>query len=132
MSQPDSIVFFDGICNFCNGIVNWLIARNNKGNLKFASLQGSTAERLLPIEVMNDFSSIVYYRKGRSYLKSTAALYIISDLAWYGFLAMPFMLVPRFFRDGIYNWVARNRYRWFGRREVCRIPTTEERTRFLD
>jgi len=132
MSQPDSIVFFDGVCNFCNSTVNWLVARNTKGNLKFSSLQGSTAQRLLSNEMVTDLSSIVYYRKGSSYTKSTAVLFIVSDMAWYGFLALPFLLVPRFLRDGIYNWVARNRYRWFGKREACRIPTHEERGRFLD
>jgi predicted DCC family thiol-disulfide oxidoreductase YuxK len=132
MSQPDSIVFFDGVCNFCNSTINWLIARNTKGNLKFSSLQGSTAERLLPMEMVKDLSSIVYYRKGRSYTKSTAVLFILNDMAWYGFAALPFLLVPRFLRDGVYNWVARNRYRWFGKRESCRIPTPEERIRFLD
>jgi predicted DCC family thiol-disulfide oxidoreductase YuxK len=108
------------------------VARNTKGNLKFSSLQGSTAQRLLSNEMVTDLSSIVYYRKGSSYTKSTAVLFIVSDMAWYGFLALPFLLAPRFLRDGIYNWVARNRYRWFGRREACRIPTPEERGRFLD
>jgi predicted DCC family thiol-disulfide oxidoreductase YuxK len=132
MSKSESIVFFDGVCNFCNSTVNWLMARNRRGNLKFSSLQGSTASRLLPQPMVKDLSSIVYYRKGNCYTKSTAVLFIVRDMAWYGLIAMPFLLLPRFVRDNIYNWIARNRYRWFGRREACRLPTPEERSRFLD
>jgi predicted DCC family thiol-disulfide oxidoreductase YuxK len=132
MNASDKIVFFDGVCNFCNGTVNWLMARNKRHNLLFSSLQGSTANRLLQHELLVDLSSIVYYRKGRIYTKSTAVLFICKDMAWYGGLALPFLLVPRFVRDGVYNWVARNRYKWFGKSDACRVPSAAERTRFLD
>lgn len=132
MDQTENIVFFDGVCNFCNSTVNWLMARNSRGNLKFSSLQGSAATRLLPEAMVRDLSSIVYYRNGNCLVKSTAVLYIFRDMAWYGFLALPFFLVPRFLRDAIYSWVATNRYRWFGKRQNCRIPSPEERSRFID
>ena len=132
MSQSESIVFFDGVCNFCNTTINWLLARNIKGNLRFSSLQGNTAKRLLTEDMVNDLSSIVYYRQGKCFVKSTAVLLIMRDVAWYGTLCLPFFLVPRFVRDAIYDWVARNRYRWFGKRDACRVPTLEERSRFLD
>ena len=131
MSRPDSIIFFDGVCNFCNSTVNWLMIRNKRGNLKFASLQGESAKVLLPEEWLNDLSSIVYYRRGKCYVKSTAVLFIFIDLAWYGVLVLPFFLVPTFIRNYMYDGIARNRYRWFGKRSSCRIPTTEEQSRFL-
>jgi len=132
MEAANNIIFFDGVCNFCNGTVNWLMARNKKRNLLFSSLQGSNAQRILPQELLVNLSSIVYYRKGRIYTKSTAVLFICKDMAWYGGLALPFLLVPRFARDGVYNWIARNRYKWFGKSDTCRIPSAAERTRFLD
>jgi predicted DCC family thiol-disulfide oxidoreductase YuxK len=132
MLQTESIVFFDGVCNFCNSTVNWLMKANPKGNLKFSSLQGVAAKNLLSAELLTDLSTIVYYRRGKCYVKSTAALLIFRDLAWYGFLALPCFLIPPFLRDTIYDWVARNRYHWFGKREVCRIPAPEERSRFID
>jgi predicted DCC family thiol-disulfide oxidoreductase YuxK len=132
MNASDNIVFFDGVCNFCNGTVNWLMARNKRRNILFSSLQGSTAKRLLPSEMLTDLSSIVYYRRGSIYTKSTAVLFICNDMAWYGGAALPFLIVPRFVRDGVYNWVARNRYKWFGKSDACRVPTASERARFLD
>jgi predicted DCC family thiol-disulfide oxidoreductase YuxK len=132
MNASDNIVFFDGVCNFCNGTVNWLMARNKRRNILFSSLQGSTAKRLLPNEMLVDLSSIVYYRKGSIHTKSTAVLFICKDMAWYGGAVLPFLLVPRFVRDGVYNWVARNRYKWFGKSDACRIPTAAERACFLD
>jgi predicted DCC family thiol-disulfide oxidoreductase YuxK len=132
MNASDNIVFFDGVCNFCNGTINWLMARNTRQNLLFSSLQGSTAKRLLPHEMLVDLSSIVYHRRGRIYTKSTAVLFICKDMAWYGGLALPFLLVPCFVRDRVYNWVAQNRYKWFGKSDACRVPTAAERTRFLD
>jgi predicted DCC family thiol-disulfide oxidoreductase YuxK len=132
MSQVESIVFFDGVCNFCNSTVNWLMARNTKGNLKFSSLQGETAKQLLTPAIVSDLSSIVYYRNGNCYLRSTAVLLIFHDMAWYGFTGLIFFVIPRFIRDAFYNGIARNRYRWFGKRQACRIPTAEERSRFLD
>ena len=108
------------------------MARNKRGNLKFASLQGNSASRLLPPEMVRDLSSIVYYRNDKCFTKSTAILLICMDMAWYGFVAAVFFVVPRFLRDWVYDRVAGNRYKWFGRRETCRIPTAQERSRFVE
>jgi predicted DCC family thiol-disulfide oxidoreductase YuxK len=132
MSQPQSIVFFDSVCNFCNSTVNWILARNRKGNIKFAAIQGEVAKGLLPSSMIAELSSLVYYRKGKCLVKSRAALTIFRDMSWYGFLALPLFLVPRFLADAIYDWIARNRYAWFGKRASCRIPSAEEKNRFLD
>lgn len=132
MSEQQSIVFFDGVCNFCNSSVNWIMARNTKGTIKFAPLQGNAAKRMLPPSMISELSSLVYYRKGKCLVKSRAALAILRDAAWYGFIGLPLLLVPRFLSDAVYDWFARNRYTWFGKRESCRIPTAEEKNRFLD
>ena len=132
MRNPENVVFFDGVCNFCNSAVNWLMAANKRRNLRFASLQGKTAEKVLPVSDRVDLASIVYYRKGRVYRKSTAALWVFRDVAWYGFLVFPFFLIPAVLRDLVYDWVATNRYRWFGKRDACRVPTLAEQDRFLD
>jgi predicted DCC family thiol-disulfide oxidoreductase YuxK len=132
MKDARCIVFFDGVCNLCNSMVNGLIARNGRGRLKFASLQGLTAASLLPIEKREQIHSVLYYRRGRIYEKSAALVHILADLAWYGWLAKPLLLVPLFIRDGIYDWVAANRYKWFGKKTSCRVPATEERLYLLD
>jgi predicted DCC family thiol-disulfide oxidoreductase YuxK len=132
MLQQQSIVFFDGVCNFCNSSVNWIMARNKKGNIMFASLQSDAAKRILPPSMLTELSSLVYYRNGKCHVKSRAALFIFRDMAWYGFLGMPLLLLPPFLGDAIYDWVARNRYKWFGKRETCRIPSPQERNRFMD
>ena len=125
-------MFFDGVCNFCNSTVNWLMAANKRRNLRFASLQGKTAEKVLPVSDRVDLASIVYYRKGRVYRKSAAALWVFRDVAWYGFMTFPFFLIPVGMRDRVYDWVASNRYRWFGKRDTCRVPRLDEKARFLD
>jgi predicted DCC family thiol-disulfide oxidoreductase YuxK len=108
------------------------MAANKRRNLRFASLQGKTAEKVLTVSDRVDLASVVYYRKGRVYRKSTAALWVFRDVAWYGFLVFPFFLIPTVLRDRVYDWVATNRYRWFGKRDTCRVPTLAEQTRLLD
>jgi predicted DCC family thiol-disulfide oxidoreductase YuxK len=132
MKNPENVVFFDGVCNFCNATVNWLMIANKRRNLMFASLQGKTAEQVLAVSDRVGLASLVYYRKGKVYRKSTAALWVFRDTAWYGFLAFPFFLIPIVLRNRVYDWVASNRYRWFGKRDSCRVPTLDEKARFLD
>ncbi len=100
--------------------------------LKFASLQGETAEQMLgrpqgPV----DFDTIVYLREGERFERSTAVLHILSDIGGAWSAARIFLLVPKFMRDFVYKWVARNRYRLMKKRETCRMPTASERDRLL-
>ncbi len=127
------IVLFDGVCNFCNASVNFILKRDPKGVFRFAPLQSETAKRLLekfhlPLD---DLDTMVLIENGKAYTRSTAGLRIARHLnaAWpllYGFIVL-----PRFFRDTIYRLIARNRYRWFGKRETCMIPLPEWKERFL-
>lgn len=128
-----NIVFFDGHCHLCNAVVDGLMRADKRGVLKFATLQGQTAERELGL---NDGSSdpytIVYLSRGRKKCeKSSAGIWILYDLGGLWRFSLIFFIFPRFVRDWIYDQVARNRYGIFGKRTICRQPTPEDKDRLL-
>lgn len=130
--QP--IILFDGVCNLCNSAVNFVIKRDKKSAIKFAVLQSSIAQELLkdqPIKA-NDLSSFVLVEKGKILTRSTAALRVCRYLTGIWPLMYGFIIIPKLIRDGIYNWVAKNRYHWFGKKDKCMVPTPEIKARFLD
>ena len=127
------IILFDGVCNFCNNAVNFTIRRNKKANILFATLQSEAGKKLLreydlPV---GDMQSFIFIDKGKAYNRSTAALKVCRHLRGLWPLCYGFIIVPLFIRDGLYNWVAANRYKWFGKKETCMIPTPEIKARFL-
>ncbi|WP_128546649.1 thiol-disulfide oxidoreductase DCC family protein [Larkinella soli] len=128
------VILFDGVCNLCNSAVNFVIDHDRKGRFRFASLQSETGRRLLaqcpPAEGPVD--SVVLIRNGRSFVRSDAALEIARHLGGAWPLLTVFKLVPRFVRDAVYEAVARNRYRWFGRTDACRVPAPALKARFLE
>jgi predicted DCC family thiol-disulfide oxidoreductase YuxK len=134
MLYDEKVILFDGVCNFCNYWMNFAIKRNSKKNLKFTTLQGETAKQLLPQYNINptSLSSVIFIDKGKAYTQSSASLRICKymDGGWKLFYG--FIIVPKFIRDVIYNWIARNRYKWFGKKDSCMVPTQELRERFLD
>ncbi len=133
-AQGGAVVLFDGVCNLCNGLVNFLIDRDPSARFRFAALQSPPAAALLaphgrvPEAEPNSF---VLVEDGRVYERSTAALRVARLMpgAWKLFYA--FIIIPQPLRDAAYRFVARNRYRWFGKAEACRMPTPELRARFL-
>jgi len=135
------IVFFDGVCGLCNSAVDFLLAHDQRGRLQFAPLQGSTARARLTDSDLLDLNSIIVVDESNGvpasqvslYRKSTGVLRALIAIggAW-GFVARIALLVPRFIRDFVYDIVATNRYAWFGKRDTCRLPTPDERSRFLD
>lgn len=128
------IVFFDGYCNLCNSVVDWLMRVDHKKAIQFASLQGTTARDLLKAEALPqglDPNTVIYFRQGKQYNRSSAALMILWDLGGAWALSAPLFLVPKFLRDLVYNLVAKTRYRVFGKKDTCRLPTPEERGRIL-
>lgn len=132
--EQQPIILFDGVCNFCNSAVNFTLKRNKKANIRFAPLQSETGQKLLqqynlPV---HDMESFVFIDNGKAYQRSTAALKVCRYLRGLWPLSYGLIIVPKFIRDGIYNWIAKNRYKWFGRQESCMIPTPEIRARFLD
>ncbi len=126
------VVFFDGVCGLCNRMVDLLLAIDGEGRIRFSPLQGELAAEQLAESVRTDTDSIVYLREGELYLRSNAVLWICRDLGRPWALAWIFIFLPRFLRDFLYDAVARNRYRLFGKRDTCRVPTPEERARFFD
>ncbi len=143
-TDPDrgTIVFFDGVCALCNGFADFVLARDRRGRFRIAALQGRTAAAMGALAAQpaaretadgapDPLRSILLWEGGRWYRKSDAALRVVAGLGGPWRLAGGLLAFPRFARDGVYDWVARNRYHWFGRREACRMPTAAERERFL-
>jgi predicted DCC family thiol-disulfide oxidoreductase YuxK len=127
------IVLFDGVCNLCNDTVRFVLARDLEGRFKFAPLQSGAGRALLTKYGLSAdlLGTVVLIEDGRAFERSDAALRIAAGLggAWLALGAL--RLVPRPLRDALYDWIARNRYRWFGRREECALPTPDQRHRFL-
>lgn len=126
------IVFFDGVCNLCNASVQWVIRHDSKCKFQFAPLQGSTAKSSISKEQLKSVDSIVYFDGLKFYIKSSAALKILSKMGFPYNMSMVFFIVPGFIRNAVYDIVARNRYKWFGKQDSCMIPTPELKRRFLD
>ena len=126
------IVFFDGVCNLCQGSVRYLIKHDKKGVLKFASLQGNYAKDFVNETEIQSMQSILFFDGKMFYKKSTAVLKLSRLLGgWHQLLLLGYIL-PRFFRDWLYNIVAKNRYRWFGKKNQCMLPSEGFENRFLD
>jgi predicted DCC family thiol-disulfide oxidoreductase YuxK len=127
------IILFDGVCNLCNTAVNFVISHDKKNRFKFAPLQEATGKKIMKeFHIDSDKTdSIVLIDNGRAYIKSGAALRIAKNLNGAYPLLYFFMVFPAFIRDGVYDWVAKNRYRWFGKQESCRVPTPELKEKFL-
>jgi predicted DCC family thiol-disulfide oxidoreductase YuxK len=131
------VVLFDGVCNLCNATVNFLIDRDPHGTLRFAALQSPAGRKILegvgqPAPEGSDPNTIVLVEGGRVHERSSAALGIVRHLRGAWPLLAAFAIVPPVLRDALYRWFAARRYRWFGRAEICRVPTPELRARFLE
>ncbi len=127
------VLLFDGVCNMCNASVQWILQRDHRGIFRFAALQSEAGQQLLLRHKLDSkrFDTVVLVLGERIFLRSDAPLEIVRQIGgWWGLLYF-FKIVPRPLRDALYNFVARNRYRWFGRREACMLPRPEWATRFL-
>ena len=131
MEQP--VIVFDGVCNLCNAAVDFVIRRDRKGVFQFAPNQSHAGEEIIEVAGLDELEAdtIVLWENGATYVRSAAVLRISRRLGYPWKLAYGLILVPRPLRDLGYRLVANNRYRLFGRRDTCRIPTPEERSRFL-
>jgi predicted DCC family thiol-disulfide oxidoreductase YuxK len=129
-----STILFDGVCNLCNGFVRFVIARDPAARFRFAALTSpAAAEPLRRAGVAGPLpDSMILIENGRAYLRSDAPLRIARGLRFPWPLLYGFIVVPRFIRDRVYDLIAARRYRWFGRRDACMIPTPELKQRFLD
>ena len=133
-NEREAVVLFDGVCSLCNGVVDFIIRRDRQKRFRFASLQSPTGRRLAEEcgLAADALSTLVLMEGGRCYTHSEAVLRIVRHLQFPWRLACGFRVAPRYVRDAAYRVVARHRYRWFGRRETCRVATAAERERFLE
>jgi predicted DCC family thiol-disulfide oxidoreductase YuxK len=129
----EQILFFDGVCNLCNGTVQWVLRHDTKKAVVFAALQSESAQlKLVPLGVdITALESLILLEDGVVYSHSDAVLHLARAIgapwSWAFFLR----IVPKFIRDGLYRFIAKNRYAWFGRQESCMMPTPELKKRFL-
>jgi predicted DCC family thiol-disulfide oxidoreductase YuxK len=128
------IVLYDGVCNLCSTSVQFILKRDKKHQFVFGSLQGETGEKYLRrySRSIDDYSSFMLVEGSKLYTRSTGALRMLKHLGGGWQLMYAFIIVPKFIRDAIYNFIARNRYKWFGKKNRCWVPTPELKSRFLD
>ena len=129
--QP--VILFDGVCNLCNTSVQFVIKHDKRAFFTFASLQGETGQQLLKKHGLTaeDLNSFVLIINNKALTRSAAALTVARNLGGIIKLLYGFMIIPAFIRDGVYNIIAKNRYKWFGKRDSCMIPSPELSSRFL-
>ncbi len=132
ISSP--ILLFDGVCNLCNYFVQFIIKRDKQGQIKFASLQSEVGQSILGQHQLptEELQSVVFVEKGKAYTHSSAALQVLNKLGYPWRLLMLFSILPKGFRDWVYDWIAVNRYRWFGKQDSCMMPDENLAKRFLD
>jgi predicted DCC family thiol-disulfide oxidoreductase YuxK len=134
MIMAQAVIFFDGVCNLCNRAVQFIITHDRSKYFKFAALQSDVAEAMLPdlnLKVKRG-DSFILVENGKVFEQSTAALRVAKKLGGLWPLLYGFIIVPPLIRNAAYRFIARSRYKWFGRRESCWIPTPELKNRFLD
>jgi predicted DCC family thiol-disulfide oxidoreductase YuxK len=132
MAHPP-VILFDGVCNFCSGMVNFIIRQDKNKKFRFAALQSDAGQKLLkeynlPVE---NFESFILIDKGKVYKSSTAGLRLYNQLPWYWKWTQLFWIFPAFIRNGVYNFIAKHRYKWFGKKDSCMVPTADIKSRFL-
>ena len=131
MTSP--VLLFDGVCNLCNASVQWVLLHDRKGIFQFAALQSETGQNLLRKwgRPTHDFDSVVLVDGDRLLLHSDVPLEIVRRIGGAWQVLYVFKIIPRPLRDAVYRWVARNRFRWFGRRAECMLPQKEWKERFI-
>lgn len=130
----NEIVLFDGECNFCDSSVQFVIRHEKEPRLKFASLQSEVGKTLLDYYKLDrsKIDSVVLIEKGKAYVKSAGALRLTRHLKGGYPLLYGFIIIPPFIRNAVYDLIAKNRYKWFGKKDSCMIPSPELRARFVD
>ena len=134
IAEQTAIILFDGVCNLCNGWVRFVIQRDPNGAFRFAAQQSPAGQAIIEDHVRDagELSGVILIEDNAIYMESDAVLRILARLgppwSWITF----FRIVPRRVRDACYRFIAKNRYRWFGRTEVCQIPSADMRSRFIE
>lgn len=132
-SRYERVIVFDGVCNFCNAFVNFVMDRDTREQFKFGTLQSQPGQQLLRQFNLStqDYETFLLVENGQVFTKSTAALKIFRGLqGWWPWL-YAFILIPRPLRDMVYSFIAQHRYQWMGKSDTCRVPSSKERARFI-
>ncbi len=133
-NKPKTILLFDGVCNLCNGYINFIIKRMKSDTVRFGTLQSESGQELLEKNGLSphELDTVVLIQNGKLYTKSDVAFRLAKEMSggWPMFSVL--LVIPKFLRDGIYDIISRNRYRWFGKQASCMIPTPELKKLFLD
>ena len=134
MDSKEAIILFDGVCNLCNSSVQFIIKHDKKGYYKFAALQSEKGQELLKtINIKADYlDSMILFKNNKYHLKSDAVLNIAKNLDGFLKIAYLFIFLPRKLRNYFYDNIAKNRYTWFGKKEICMMPSADILKRFLD
>lgn len=133
MTSKKSVILFDGVCNLCNVSIDFILKRDKKNQFLVGALQEEAGQKLLSkFEVNPEYlDSLVLIEDEKIYFRSTAAIRIAKHLSGLWPIFYGFIILPPSIRDGIYNLIGRNRYSWFGKKNTCRLPSTEEKAKFL-
>jgi len=133
MIQNHPILLFDGICNLCDGLVKFIIKRDRRSKIRFAPLQSAAGQSLLLKSGLpaNELNSVVFIKGEKYFLRSSAILQLLKELGGGWKLFYIFIIIPPFLRDFLYNITARTRYRIFGKKESCMVPSEELSGRFI-
>lgn len=133
MTSEKSVILFDGVCNLCNASIDFILKRDTKNQFLVGALQEDSGKKLLSRYEVNPeyLDSLVLIEDEKIYFRSTAALRIAKKLPGLWPLFYALLILPSPIRDGAYNWIGRNRYRWFGKKNTCRLPSPEEKMKFL-
>lgn len=127
------LVLFDGVCNYCNAMVNFAIRNDKDAKLRFGMLQSETGIKLkLKYNISEDVDSLIFIDNGKAFVYADAALRICKYLDWPAKALFIFIIIPSFISNPVYRWIAHNRYKWFGKKETCMIPSPDVRKRFID
>ena len=131
--QAPLIILFDGVCNLCNGFVQFVIKRDPRAKFKFGTLQSNKAiELLLPHHINpEELNSVIFIENNKVYTQSDAAIKIAQHLGSAWPLAASLLIIPKFIRNAVYRFIAKNRYRWFGKKMQCMVPSPALKSRFL-
>ncbi len=133
LANENGIILFDGVCNFCHSSVNTIIRFDKKKYFRFAPIQSDIGQHLMKKHGLDPlkFDSVILVDDNKAYTYSSAILNIARKMGGIYSLAYAFMIIPPFIRNGLYKWIAKNRYKWFGKKDACMVPTHEIRGRFV-
>jgi predicted DCC family thiol-disulfide oxidoreductase YuxK len=129
IKQP--VILFDGICNLCNGTIDFILKHDQKKQFRFVALQSDTGKLVIQkFKIPLETDSVILINQNRTYFESEAVVEIAGMLPFPWKLGRIFRFIPKIIRNGLYNWIAKNRYRWFGKRNTCRIMPFDENQLF--